>query len=174
MGFFFSSLFWGIILVVLGITVILKAVLKIDIPVIKILFAIILIYWGLKLLIGYETRKSESTIIFNKASIKTSPSGGEYNVIFGNGEIDFRDLDLKDNKVSVEVNVIFSSGDLILDVDLPVKIKASTVFGEIKLPKGNAGFLGDSVYYSDNFQENEHYLYLEITTVFGNARIITQ
>lgn len=42
--------FWGIILILLGISIILKGAFNIYLPVIRILFGCILIYWGGELL----------------------------------------------------------------------------------------------------------------------------
>ncbi len=52
MEFNMSAMFWGLLLIAFGITLILETILKIDIPFFKILFALALIYWGLSILLG--------------------------------------------------------------------------------------------------------------------------
>ena len=92
MNFIWSGLFWGVLLVLIGISVIVKTVLKIDVPIFKIVFALVLIYFGLKLLFG-TSHKTKDTIIFNNSKMTISAKSDEYNVIFGSGEIDLRNID---------------------------------------------------------------------------------
>ncbi len=84
MSFVFSSLFWGLIVILIGISIIVKAVFKIDIPVFRMVFAFLLIYWGVKIMFGdVFSRKSEGTVVFNEAKFNASSKNNEYNVIFG-------------------------------------------------------------------------------------------
>ena len=175
MNILFTGLFWGVILIILGIVVILKAVLNINIPVFRILFAVVLIYFGLKLLVGRKiVHNRENSIIFEKSRVSSVQGNKEYNVIFGSGIIDLTDIDLSNGSVETEINVIFASGDIILESRLPVYIKASTAFAECKLPRGRVSFLGDHQYKSDNFNKDEPALLLDVSVVFGNANIITR
>ena len=131
MNILFGSLFWGILLILLGVSMILKAVYKIDIPVIRIMFAIIIIYWGLKMLFGTPfINKNENNVIFNKADIEHVEAGKEYNVIFGRSEIDLRDICLNERSSELEINIIFGYGEIYINPDIPLLIKVSTVFAE--------------------------------------------
>lgn len=69
MNFLSSGLFWGLILVLLGLSVILKSVFHINIPLIKILLAILLIYWGITLLIGKTSHSSDDMIMFKNTKV---------------------------------------------------------------------------------------------------------
>lgn len=70
-----NGLFWGFILILLGISVMIKAVFKIDIPLIKILF-------------GFNFKShSSGNIIFQKSRITASKLKNEYNVVFGNARV---------------------------------------------------------------------------------------
>ncbi len=175
MGFIFSGLFWGIILVIFGLTVIVKAVFNIDIPVFRIIFAVVLIYFGVKILVGNRTRISHgNSIIFDKAKITSVKGENEYNIIFGSGDIDLTDIELTEDKHFAEVNVVFGSGKIFIDKDIPVIIKATSVFADCQLPKGNSGFFGERIYKSDSYSRDDPALTLEVTVVFGNANIIAR
>ena len=48
MCFLFGGVFWGIVLVLLGLSIIVRIVFNIHFPFFRILFALIIIYFGLK------------------------------------------------------------------------------------------------------------------------------
>jgi predicted membrane protein len=172
MNFLFGGFFWGGLLVLIGLSMILKTVFKIDIPVFRLVFAVIIIYWGIKLLFGTSfTRKSETNVIFNDTKIEQVVSGKEYNVIFGRSSIDLRDIEMIEGKSKVKINVVFGHSEIYINPDMPMKIIISTVFAESKLPRGHVSFFGDHVYKSPAFVEGEDYLKVELDVVFGNAII---
>ncbi|MFC1887332.1 hypothetical protein ACFLYK_00830 [Candidatus Cloacimonadota bacterium] len=166
-NFIWSGLFWGIILVLFGLSVILKSVLNIDIPIFKIVFALILIYLGIKMLTG-PSHKSKDTVIFDKGRININLAKDEYNVVFGSGIIDLRDLKDLPKNMSKEINIVFGSGRIYLPENIPVKLKVDTVFGESRLPDGKTEFFGEYRYQKgENFTDDT--LFLEINVVFGSV-----
>lgn len=172
MHFVFSGVFWGLILVLLGLSMIIKIVFKIDLPIIRIVFAILLIYWGLKLLFGLSFQvKKDSDVVFNNANIEHVQAGKEYNVIFGRSNIDLRDFEFQNETSKVEINVVFGNGVIYLNPDLPAKIKIDAVFAEAKLPEKTVSVFGDFVYKTPAYVEGEPHLKLNIDVVFGNAII---
>ncbi len=170
MGFLFSSVFWGGILVLLGISVILKAVFQIDIPIFRVVIACILIYWGIKILFGVGGVRYHRDPKFDE--IKSNARATEYNVVFGSKEIDLRNIELTDTDLRKEINVVFGSSDIIIDPKTTTVAKVSTVFGECVYPHGKSGFLGDYVYQTEKGENEQHKLFLEISVVFGTARIL--
>lgn len=172
MNFLFGGLFWGALLILIGLSMIAKAVFKIDIPVVRLIFAVIIIYWGLQMLFGTSfSRKTENSVIFDNADFKHVTVGKEYNVIFGRSVIDLRDIELTEGKSKIEINVIFGNGLIYINPDLPMKIIVSTVFADSKLPKGHVSFFGDHVYKTPAYVEGEDYLKVELDVIFGNAVI---
>ena len=71
----------------------------------------------------------------------------------------------------LEINAIFGNANVLLNKDVPVRIKSDVAFGGISLPDGDTGGFGSSTYVSDNFDENEPYLYIKASAVFGNMNI---
>ena len=170
MNFLISGVFWGAMLVLLGTSMIIKTVFKIDIPIFRLIFALIIIYWGVKLLFGTSLKKSdENNVIFDNARITQVEDGGEYNVIFGKSVIDLSDIELTEKSSEVEINIIFGSGEIYLNPEIPVKILSSAVFAEGKLPKGSVNFFGDHVYKSPTYEEGEKFLKIELNTIFGSS-----
>mgnify|MGYP003990967287 FL=1 len=62
MPFLFSGLFWGVMLVLFGASMILRAVFNLDIPIFRIIFALVIIYFGVKLLLGRQSFKSDENL----------------------------------------------------------------------------------------------------------------
>src|SRR3990167_11442174 len=74
MEFKMSAMFWGLLFVAFGITLILETILKIDIPFFKIIFALALIYWGLSILLGTSIKTQiDSTCEYIKVVFEEKP-----------------------------------------------------------------------------------------------------
>lgn len=173
-----AGLFWGIILVVIGISLIFKVAFKVDFPVVKILFAFFFIFIGIKILIGgkpwlFQFDRDKNDIIFSEGYFEDSEDiSPEYNVIFGKGNFDFRYIKLHEEKYkTIKVNTVFGGSEITLSKRIPVRIKIEAVFAGTELPNGNSTVLGASYYESDNFDESEPHLYLEADVVFGSLEI---
>src|SRR5260221_11993184 len=89
MSFFSSAVFWGVIVILVGLSIILKAVFGIHIPFLPIIFGLIIIYWGVRILTGgvFSFSRSNSAV-FSEAHINYDDTQGDYNIVFGSGVID--------------------------------------------------------------------------------------
>ena len=173
MPFLFSGLFWGVMLVLFGVSMILRAVFNLDIPVFRIVFALVIIYFGVKLLVGRQAFKGENNFsMFKSSDFTMNESGGDYSVVFGQSNINLSNIDISEGSKKVNVDVVFGSGNLLIDPQIPMKLNISTVFADCKLPHRNINFFGDSKYKTPAFVEGENYLLLNIDVVFGNVVIV--
>ncbi len=173
MSFMFGSVFWGVVLILAGVSIVLKAVFHIYIPVFRIVVAGIIIYFGVRLLLGNHAGYSDAeTIVFRDAKFKPGTMQDDYSVIFGKGTVDLRELSLEDESIHIEVSVIFGSADVLIDPEMPLKIESSTVFGDTNFPRGSSSPFGDSVYRSPNYSKNEPHVTLETNAIFGGIRIL--
>ena len=172
MPFLFGGLFWGVMLVLFGVSMILRAVFNLDIPIFRIVFALVIIYFGIKLLVGRQAFKNEANFsMFRSSTVTMKEGGGKYDVIFGQSNIDLTNIDISESSKKVSVDVVFGSGNLLIDPSVPMKLKVSTVFADCKLPNRNIIFFGDSNYKTPAFVEGENYLLLNIDVVFGSVTI---
>ncbi len=133
MGFIFSNFFWGILLILLGLSVFLKG-FNIHLPLVRVFIAVIIIMLGIKLLFGLRTHKYNNPTHYSKeSSIIYSSSRNEYNIIFSSAIIDLTDLpaDAKD----IEISVVFGSGTVILPDSIAFHINPTSVFGSTVLPR---------------------------------------
>ena len=173
-----AGLFWGALLLVLGIALIIKVVFNVDFPVFKILVGVFFIFIGLKILFGRvlipEGKIGPDETIFSERVYDSPEDGKEYNVIFGKGVYDFTQTDLSKGNVRVEINTVFGGTVIKVREDMPYKIEADAVFAGAELPGGNTAVFGSSKYSSDNFRSDSAALYIKIGVVFGGVQVINR
>ncbi len=165
------GLFWGIVLILIGLSIIFKVFFNISI--FRILIAIAFILIGLKILLGKSAlniSSSEKGVIFNdKRYVNFPTSNTEYNTIFGKSLFDFSDAAIPtDRSLNLEFNTIFGNTELRLPPGLPVRIKAEAVFGSAELPEDNKAVFGSANYISDHDSAASSFVNIEINTVFGH------
>ena len=170
----------GIILILLGLSLIIRIVFNVDFPVFKILIALLFIYFGLRIIMGgsfhmFHDVGDEQSVIFGERKITKIENGREYNVIFGAADFDLRDYHLPDSqKVHIRVNTVFGGTQIQLNDSTPLRLDANTAFGGTKAPNGNTSAFGDLKYESDSVRSSNAYLEIESNTVFGGLNFKKQ
>ena len=172
MSFVFSGLFWGAIVVLIGITIILNGVLGIRIPIIRIVFGLLLIYWGVSLLVGARFGRSGAAV-FSDSEVRAS-SAGKQDVIFGRSVIDLTGIVLKEGVNRYEVNTVFGASIIKLDRAMPVKVVASSAFAGVKMPDGGNIAFGETTYRSMSLKEDSTYLLVKASVVFGGTEVVNK
>ena len=170
MKYIFTRAFWGIIIVLMGILIILDN-FGIDIHFSKFFWPALLIFIGLSMLFK-PSRKNccEGDIIMNDAVSKAMNGKKDYSVIFGQGEFDFTDMNPeKDEKF--EVNVIFGKGTLKVKKGAAYRINSTSVFGEVTLPDGKSTAFSERVFETKN-SKDEKVLNIEANAIFGSLKIV--
>lgn len=173
-----AGIFWGILLILIGLGIVIRVVFNIDFPLIKFVIAFLFIFIGIKIIFGnfraWDGKVDESTTIFSESRIDgMGEKYKEYNVIFGSSIIDLREIDLSEESKELKVNTIFAGTVIKIDDKTPVKIKADAVFAGADLPKGNASVFGTSRYESETYKPDTNYLYIRADVVFGGLEIKT-
>jgi hypothetical protein len=174
------GLFIGVLIILLGLGIIVNVIFHIHIPIFKILFGLVLIFIGLKIILGpwffFPLRHGESgNAIFQERTYRGFISDSkEYNAVFGKAVVDLQDIELKEKVTRIKINAVFGSADVILNKVTPVRIKADAVFGGVQLPENITGAFGTSTYQSKNFNEDQNYLVIEATSVFAGIVIRNQ
>jgi hypothetical protein len=167
-----SSIFWGIILILIGLSLILKVAFNVDFPFFKFLFALFLIYLGIRIFIGRDFRlfsdaNDAYTVIFSQRTINNIENGKEYNVIFGSGRFDLRNIQKPENdEVKIKINTIFAGSEVLISDSIPIEIRAHTVFAGSKMPDGNSSAFGETNFINDT-NGNAPLVQIESNTVFG-------
>jgi predicted membrane protein len=171
-----NGLFWGVLLLLLGIALIIKVVFNVDFPIFKIIIGAFFIFLGLKVLFGRvlipEGKVGPNEVIFNEREYRSPDRGGEYNVVFGKGVYDFTKVDLSEGDFNVEINTVFGGSVVKIDDEMPVRIEADAVFAGAELPGGNTAVFGSTYYTSDNYNSDSSSLNIKLSVVFGGSQVI--
>lgn len=171
-----SAIFWGIILIFIGLSLIVKVVFQIDFPIFKILLAVILILLGIKILFGdFHIFRSISggsggETVFSERYFEQIPADNQFSAVFGSNKIDLTDIEIDEAK-KIKVNVAFGNTEIILSNDIPVKIKVEVAFGSAKLPEGESGGFGATNYESPDYIEGTPALIIKGNVAFGELVI---
>jgi hypothetical protein len=173
MDFLCSGLFWGTILVLLGASIILKAIFHINIPIVRTFFALILIYWGIRVLVGGAwCRTHTNTVLFSESTIMASDQQSEYSIIFGRGVIDTSALKTFTKDKPIRINTVFGASVIKIDRATPTLVKVNSAFAAVKLPDGNVATFGNYLYKNKAYTDAPDSIprrIIELSTVFGNS-----
>jgi len=171
-----AGLFWGALLLLLGIALIIKVVFNVDFPVFKIVIGVFFILIGLKVIFGRvlipEGKIGPNETIFSERVYESPESGKEYSVVFGKGVYDFTNVDLSKGDFNVEINTVFGGSVIKISDDIPVKIQADAVFAGAELPDGNTAVFGSTYYNSANYSSDSASLNIKMSVVFGGTQVI--
>lgn len=172
MSFFSSAVFWGVVIILIGLSIILREVFDIHFPFLRVFFGILLIYWGVKVIAGGFNRSwNNNTVVFNESNIDYDNSRKEYNVVFGRSSIDLFKMPMPTRDERIEMNVVFGSGKLIINDSIPMRVEMNTVFGNIQAPDRNKAGFGSTHYSTAAYKDGEPCIRLEANAVFGNIEI---
>ena len=162
MEFLQSKFFWGVIVVLIGLSMILNDVFKINLPLFKIIIAVFFIYIGVRIMSGTFSVKGESASVFGDNRVKIELPEDlpkEYSVIFGSQTIDLSDMRSNNEIDRVQVNVVFGSARIIVHRDQRVKMKVNSVLGSAHAPSSSGN---DTL---------KNVIQIEGNVVFGDVKV---
>ncbi len=175
MGFLFSEVFWGVLLIIIGASVVIRAVFHVNIPIFSMIIAFILIYGGIRILIGgYGFANPQNMTLFQDTTIHVTNPADNYNTFFGKGVIDLTKVNLSNETKRINIHTIFGSSTILLNPETPVKIIVNSAFAEATIPDGNRIQFGTIVYQSKNYQAEQNSLLIETNVVFGGLEVINR
>jgi predicted membrane protein len=171
-----TGIFWAIVFILIGLSLIVKIVFNIDFSIFRVLIAFFFIYLGIRLFIGKDFfmfhNKEEGSVIFSQQTISGVEDRKEYNVIFGGGKIDLSNMSIPDSQdVHIKLNTIFGGTQVLLNPEIPTRIESQTVFGGTKMPDGSTAAFGSMQYISDSAKISKPRFFIDANTVFGGIQI---
>lgn len=180
--FLFRRVFWGFLILALGILILLENIYGLDLPIWGIFWSVVIIAIGLSLLLPSEDhdrwwqehRKSGQSgdVIFDEGKIEADGNKRDYNIIFGKGTVDLTKIKLGEKNKVFEINAVFGGGEVLIDENIPMKIKATGAFGGTRLPDGNTAAFGDRYYTTKAYDQDKPAAVVHINSVFGGLDII--
>jgi hypothetical protein len=169
MGFVFSGIFWGVFVVLLGVSIILSYATGVRIPFFRIFFGLLLVYWGISLLAGARFGRSGTTVFGD--SVVRATAAGKQDIVMGRGVIDLSGIVLGEGVSRYEVNTVFGASVIKLDPAMPVKVVVSSAFAGVKMPDGGNVAFGETTYRSSGLREDSTHLLVKTSVVFGSLEI---
>ncbi len=171
-----AGIFWGVMLVLMGLALVIRVVFNIDFPVFKVAIGIFLVLLGIKLLFVRDYRYSrhfqKEDTVFNERIYKAPEPDKAYSVVFGKGIYDFTGIDLSKGSYNAKISIVFGGSQIIIPRDKPVRIMASAVFAGAELPDGNTAVFGQSTYESENCSPDSAVINIKLDVVFGGVQVI--
>lgn len=171
-----AGLFWGAFLLLLGVALIIRVVFNVEFPIVKVVFGIMLVLLGIKIIFGKtffspEDVRDEDTI-FREQVYKQPEKGREYSVVFGKGVYDFTGVDLSEGPYRTKISTVFGGSKIIIPSDKPVRIQADAVFAGAELPGGNTAAFGSSIFENELYQPDSAAIEIQVDVVFGGVQVV--
>ena len=167
------SILIALFLLLGGASILLNVFFRVQIPLLRIGFALFLIAAGISLLFGWHHRgvwRDEQTSAFEVREFHPANlDHREFNIVFGRGVLDLTGLPIEQGG-RIKLNVIFSEGVVRYDPAIPLVVHANGAFSETRLPDGNRVTFGEAHYRTRAATEESPALTLEVSTVFGATR----
>lgn len=166
-----GSLFWGFLLILIGVVIIINILLGLNIPIFKIFFAALFIYFGITLLMPDKCKSWRKSYYrcysnYSRSSIDQTDSanGEDYKACFTSATINLNSWANINYSKTIRISAQFSDLKVDLPEGLPVRVKASPSFSTIVLPNGE-----NNVEYTNLYGAGEPILTVYIDAVFSNV-----
>lgn len=129
------SILIGAALILFGLSIIVKVVFGIDIPLFRVFLAGLLIYWGICLITKPKEVQfgSNRTYVYTARTTDQEKFNKEYTIAFGGGKIDLTNIKESTLPVSIQVNVSFGQATILIDKNIPTAITAQSTFAHIQI-----------------------------------------
>lgn len=172
MRFLYSGIFWGFIIILFGIGILLKSIFHINIPFFKILVGIIVIFLGISIIFNAINSRKYTAVLGNH-NFRSASFEKEYNIIFSKGNIDFNNLDFSNyNGEVIKINSVFSSSEIYINKNFEYEIRASSMFGVIRMPNGENVSFGNIARLENTGKSELKKINLEVSSVFSEVKIL--
>jgi len=168
-----DGIFWGVVLIALGVWFLVRHYVPVHVPVIRIIIAVLLVYVGIRVLVHGPFIEDRNTMVFGQSTMRFDPDHGrDYNVIFSTGAVDLSTVSVSGSSVHAQVNVVFGNATLRLNPAVPARVSMSSAFGTVEAPGGRSVAFGDTVYTTESYKEGAPALDVRATAVFGRLVIV--
>ncbi|MBL7689099.1 MAG: hypothetical protein JNJ49_13780 [Bdellovibrionaceae bacterium] len=179
------SMFWGLFFVTVGILLVVQTVLKIDLPIARILFGLVVIYIGVKMVLGsfginlngfrVDQIATSNEAVFTEVEFSAKKDATtlnkEFSTVFGNSKLDLTGLTADDYKHGFEVSTVFGKTEIKTPADLPLVVETNAVLGSVKVRGEKTGSMGNGVFKTPGFEADKPHVRIEANSVFGEIEI---
>ena len=169
MKFIFTSIFFGSLLILWGLSLVIEALFGISFPIIKIAFALMLIYAGIIIIQGLYPNEMQKTIFFSHE--KTSTLKKDYKVVLGAGIIDLSLITLSQTEPTY-VNVYTLLGNTVIKInpEIPTIVHSTSILSAVHFPDKTMVSFG-TYSFENNLNKATPRLIIDTTTALGALEV---
>lgn len=172
MRFLSSGIFWGFIVILFGVVILLKSVFHVNIPFFKIFIGIIIIFFGISIIFNAINSRRNNTV-FGEYNFNFETIEKEYNIVFSKGVFDFTNFNFSNyNGEFIKINSAFSKSEIYLSRNFEYEIRADSVFGVVSLPNGESVSFGNIARLENAENSELKRINLHVSSVFGETKIL--
>ncbi len=168
----FDGIFWGVFFILIGVWFIVRKYVPAHIPIIRIVIAVLFIWLGLRIIIaGPQIHFWNAVYPETRVEAGADNHGEESRIIFNSDQLDFSTLAPAGGGVAREVIVVFGTGILKINPDVPMRVVLNTAFSSVQTPDGNSTHFGESEYRTPAYREGADAVTVRASVIFGTLRI---
>jgi hypothetical protein len=175
MNIIFREAYWGGLIILAGVLLIVRNVFKIDLPVMGIIFPIFIITLGISLLTGFRGESwhwgGGKSTLFSDQKFDNVSGDEHYSVVFGKGSYDLRNLRPVDKDIHVDISCAFGGVEIFINPAVPMRIKVSSAFGGGQMPDGHTVAFGERTYRTPAYKDGAPCVSVKASTAFGGIEI---
>lgn len=144
-----TDFMWGVILLLIGASLIIKSIFGVSLPIMRFIPGAILIYIGIQCITSqsFNSWDNKHTILFSRNHVqKIVKPEPKYNTILSQSIIDLSDIETPSSPTQVDINVILSDSTLIINPEIPTQITLNTALGQTNIPHEIFTWTGNNTY----------------------------
>jgi hypothetical protein len=176
-----GGIFWGIFLILFGVSILFKAIFGFSLPFAKIIVSFMFIYIGISLLTNNfciffkktnkDCAKNEKccSIFGGKQTIDTPEN---VKTLLGRSVIDLTHMSEPAEPITIDVDTIFGYTLLKINPHMPILIKGKAVFGSIEFPNDTIISIGSHAYTTAS-ADKAPVLIINAQVIFGSLKVET-
>jgi len=128
-----SRLFWGLIVILIGVMIVVQVVFKIHFPIWRLLFGAVLIFWGIRVLSGkaWDRKGNSSEGVFSEGVYEAKNLDvRKFEYVFSSQTVDLRHVAFPPES-QIQVEAVFASVTVLLPPDVRLEVDQEAVFASI-------------------------------------------
>lgn len=165
-----QGIFWGIMIIIFGLILLIKQLFNLEFPVIKVFIGVFLVMLGIKLLffktLPLNGPSKGGDVVFGSKEMNFIEDIREYNTVFGSLTLDMTEL-----KESVsgryEVNAVFGEANVLINDKTKVNLRSDVVLGSVEGPRPIEMFE-----FENNIDSNVIEIEIKASAVFGSINFV--
>jgi hypothetical protein len=115
---------------------------------------------------------AKKSILFSSREVIAGGFEGKFEIIFSDGTIDLSKVQIPLYNRTIKIDVVFSSGRIKIEENIPMLISVKSVFSSVRLPDRNGITFGGYDYVTRSFIDGQPHLHVIIDSVFCSTDVI--